>query len=218
MSQNETSAFEERSKLEIRHFDKSKLADYRNNPNYEYDAYKEVEKGAFQRFVERIQNWFYSTIRSGTTRQLLRYGFYLLCFVALTFFVIKLFGIETNTMFKGGSKSSLAFEVTEESLDEINFEEEIAKAEQNGQLRLAVRLIYLQALKTLADRDFITVKKGKTNHDYLYEIGDTELRENFSSLSFIFDYTWYGHFDANAELLNRMKSYSGAIATTVKAA
>jgi hypothetical protein len=63
----------------------------------------------------------------------------------------------------------------------------------------------------LADQDLIIVKKGKTNHEYLYEIHDIGFRQNFSELSFMFDYTWYGHFEASKDLVETAKLHLSAI-------
>lgn len=211
LSQNETGQGAAPTPLELREFDDTKLATYRTDDDYNYEAYKEVETGAFQRFINRIQNWFNQLMASGRTGQLINYALYFLGFLALVFFVVKLFGIESNAMFKKGKNSAQSFEVSDEILDEMNFDEAIRKAEKSGQWRLAVRLIYLYALKNLADQELIIVKKGKTNHEYLYEIHDVGFKQNFSELSFMFDYTWYGHFEANKELVERAKSHLAAI-------
>jgi len=207
VSQNETAPPSVPDKIELRKFDQSKLTDYRLDEDYNYEAYKEVESGAFQRFINRIRNWFNLLMSSDATNQLIRYGIYLLGFVALVFFVIKLFEIESNSLFKKGKSNPQSFEVSEESLDQIDFEESISKAEKSGLWRVAIRLIYLFALKDLADRELIVVKKGKTNHDYLYEIYGDDFKQNFSALSVLFDYTWYGHFEANKELVTKAKAH-----------
>ena len=108
-------------------------------------------------------------------------------------------------------RGMIGMEVIEELLDEVNFDEAISNAEKGEQWRVAVRLIYLYALKNLADQDLILVKKGKTNHEYLYEIKEAGFKQPFTDLSFMFDYTWYGHFEANKELVERAKSYLAAI-------
>ena len=207
MSQNETTPLHSSKPIEMRTFDENKLSDYRSDNDYNYEAYRQVETGAFQRFIGRIRTWFNRLMASGTTGQIINYILFLLGFIALVFFVIKLFGIEANAMFTKGKKASQSFEVSEEALDQINFVEAIDKAEKSQQWRVAIRLVYLYALKDLADRELIVVKKGKTNHDYLYEIHSGTYRDNFSALSIIFDYTWYGHFSANMELVTKAKGH-----------
>jgi hypothetical protein len=210
LSQNETTT-SVATPIELREFDDNKLAEYRADDDYNYEAYKEVETGAFQRFINRILNWFNKLMSSGRTGQMINYALYFLGFLALVFFVVKMFGIESNSMFKKGQRHSQSFEVSEEILDQMDFEEAIRKAEKNSQWRVAVRLIYLFALKNLADQELIIVKKGKTNHEYLYEIEEDGFRQNFSNLSFMFDYTWYGHFEADKELVDSAKSHLSAI-------
>ena len=67
------------------------------------------------------------------------------------------------------------------------------------------------------DRELILIKKGKTNHDYLYELQGA-FKSNFSELSIIFDYTWYGHFEANKELVTKAKEYLAEIQRREQAA
>ena len=68
--------------------------------------------------------------------------------------------------------------------------------EQN--YRLAVRFYYLLVLQKLAQKDLIDWQVQKTNADYVYEIKDNTLRGNFSRLTRIYDFIWYGNFEVNA--------------------
>ena len=54
--------------------------------------------------------------------------------------------------------------------------------------------LFLYSLKLLSDKHHLDWRPGKTNHDYLDELGDGELKTGFNELSFYFDYAWYGDF------------------------
>ncbi len=206
LSQNDTIPQREITKLELRQFDGNKLADYHSDDDYNYDAYRDVQEGAFQRFLNRVWRWFRELFSSGPTGRIMEIALYVIAFGVLVFLIVKLTGMEATAFFRKARTGDQDFEISEESLDQINFEEEIAKAKSEKQWRIAIRLIYLYSLKTLADRQMIFIKKGKTNHEYLYELEDKEWKEDFSSLCFIFDYTWYGHFEGNEELVKRAES------------
>jgi hypothetical protein len=80
----------------------------------------------------------------------------------------------------------------EEIIKQNNFEELIQEALNDKDYRLAVRYYYLQLLKQLIDRQLVTWHPDKTNHDYVNEIKNQFIKEQFKSLTFIYDYVWYG--------------------------
>lgn len=193
--------------VEFREFDKEKIERYRGDEDFEYTPPQLQEKGPFQRFIEKISTWFMKLLGSGAAGTLWDIVWRLTLVVVFILFIIKIFGIEAQSIFKPSKKKVMAYTVDEESLDQINFDEEIPKALQNGQWRLAIRLIYLSALKHLADTERVVVIKGKTNHEYLYELDPNETKDNFSNLSFLFDYTWYGHFEASESMTDKAQLY-----------
>ncbi|OEK05951.1 DUF4129 domain-containing protein [Roseivirga misakiensis] len=183
--------------IEIREFNEQKLADYRANSDFQYELVKPEPPNAFERLVARVQDWFWRVLNSGTTGTIIEILWKGGLVFAFVYFIIKIFGVEVSTLFKPSKPNKLDYEVNEEQLDAINFEEEIAKALTQKQWRFAIRLTYLNALKRMADAGLLKVKKGKTNRDYLYELSGSDAENDFERLSFIFDYTWYGHFEAD---------------------
>ena len=155
--------------------------------------------------------WFLKILGSGTASTIWDIAWRVGVVVIFVYFIIKLFGVEVTTLFKPNKVKTLDYEVNEEQLDNINFEVEIAKALSEKQWRFAIRLIYLNALKLMGDSGLLKVKKGKTNRDYLYEISGKEAEKDFERLSFIFDYTWYGHFDANDAIAEEAQDHFSRI-------
>lgn len=193
--------------IEVRDFDAQKLSDYRQDKNFQYEIPTPETEGPFARFWRRVQEWFAGLIGSGTTADVFNILIRVLVIVAFIYFIIKIFGIEVTTVFKPSKAQKLPYQVSEEQLDSIDFEKEIALAIQEHQWRFVVRLIYLQSLKLLADAEWLTVKKGKTNRDYLYELSGKDVEKDFERLSFIFDYTWYGHFEANDAIVSEAQDH-----------
>lgn len=185
------------TQVEIRAFDQEKLNEYRQDGSFQYELPKPETEGPFARFWRGIQEWFAELIGSGTTANIINILVRVLVVVAFIYFIIKIFGIEVTTVFRPSKAQKLPYQVSEEQLDNIVFEVEIAQAIKEKQWRFVVRLTYLHALKLLADAEWLSVKKGKTNRDYLYELSGKDIEKDFERLSFIFDYTWYGHFEAN---------------------
>lgn len=86
-----------------------------------------------------------------------------------------------------------------EDIFEIDFENEIQKAVDDKNYRMAVRLLYLRTLRDLSNKNLINYTHEKTNADYLYQLAGTSYYKNFFSLTRDFDYTWYGQFELSKE-------------------
>ena len=69
--------------------------------------------------------------------------------------------------------------------------------------QLAVRYYYLLLLQQLAKKDIIDWQVQKTNADYVYEIKNKDLRKDFTKLTRIYDFIWYGNFEVNEADFNR---------------
>lgn len=85
----------------------------------------------------------------------------------------------------------------DEDLHELNLEELLEQAIENKNFRLAIRYYYLTSLKGLSTKEIIEYHKDKTNSEYLFEIENTAIRKEFSYLSYIYSYVWYGEFHVN---------------------
>jgi hypothetical protein len=86
---------------------------------------------------------------------------------------------------------------TEQLIEEADFTQLIAEYERMGDTRQSIRLHYLWLLKDLKQRGVIDWHPEKTNADYLYEMKEDELCQEFSYLSYLFNYIWYGEFSIN---------------------
>ncbi len=196
-----------RAQIEIREFDQDKLSNYQQDSQFQYDLPQLEGESILERAWRWLQEWYADLIGNGTTANLVDILFRIALVVAFVYFIIKIFGVEITTVFKPSKAKKLAYQVSEEQLMGIDFEAEIAQAIQQKQWRFAVRLTYLHALKLLADAEWLAVKKGKTNRDYLYELSGKQVEKDFERLSFIFDYTWYGHFEASDIILAQAKDH-----------
>jgi len=94
--------------------------------------------------------------------------------------------------------------VMEQAIHEINFEEEISKAQQSRDFRKAVRLLYIFTLKRLTDADLIHWNPGKTNADYQRELQGHPVLEDFRRLSIYYEYAWYGEFPVDGQFYDKV--------------
>ena len=92
-----------------------------------------------------------------------------------------------------------------EDIFSISFPDEIAKAAQLGQYRLAIRLYYLQTLRILSDKGHIHYKQDRTNSAYVAQLYRTHLYKDFSRLTRNFEYTWYGGFAVSPVMFDALQ-------------
>lgn len=125
----------------------------------------------------------------------------------LLYFIIKyLLGKNGSFIFgRKNKKLDIAEKELHENIHEINFPESIAQFENNGEYRSAIRYQFLYILKKLSDGKIIVWNPEKTNKDYVAELKEERLKNEFSKLSYIFDYVWYGEFGIDKEDYSRFK-------------
>ena len=88
-------------------------------------------------------------------------------------------------------------EAETEDIFAINYQKEIDKAAQQGNYRLAVRLMFLRLLKDLSEKNIIQYRQERTNLDYLLQLQPTRYYTDFFRITRNYEYSWYGHFDVN---------------------
>ncbi|MFD1871594.1 DUF4129 domain-containing protein [Hymenobacter bucti] len=126
----------------------------------------------------------------------------------LVFTVLKLLQVDLTKVFGRAPRSlPLAYEAGQENIHALNFTDALAQAEATGNLRLAVRLGYLQLLKQLTDRDFIAWQPDKTNQTYVHELAASRptARPAFAELTRQFEYAWYGELPVPAALYQQVR-------------
>ena len=117
----------------------------------------------------------------------------------VVYFVFKITGMSRDGIFGRSSKGLQNYSLSRDNIHHISFEDEIEKALSDGNYRLATRLQYLQALKKLSDKGFIEWRINKTNSDYLAEVAGKSFSDLFTTLTYNFEYTWYGENQVNGE-------------------
>lgn len=192
----------ERTVRNYRPLNKEKVEKYRDNPDYSYKKQSSHSVPFLEKLVHGLQRLINKIFGLTPKASTIENVFIVLAVLILVWAVIKISGADLMIMFKKSPpQPGLDYEVNEEHLDEMDFDKLINTALDQKQWRLVIRLQYLYALKKLADTGFISVRKGKTNYDYLSEIKEQNLQEPFRHLSRIFEYTWYGHFEVTQPLL-----------------
>jgi hypothetical protein len=100
-------------------------------------------------------------------------------------------------------------EEQEKSLDDIfqmDLDKDIQQAIERKQFTLAIRLMYLQTLRELSNRNLISYSNERTNGDYLFQLANTQYYKDFFKLTLSFDYTWYGQFTLSQESFGTVRN------------
>lgn len=87
-----------------------------------------------------------------------------------------------------------------EDIFAINYQQEIEKARQAGNFRLAVRLHYLRMLKLMSERQVIRYTQDKTNFDYMMQLQGGRYYEDFFRITRDYEYSWYGQFSVSEDM------------------
>lgn len=172
-----------------------------NELNYE----RNVSKSLLQRLKETLGAWLDRLLgrqdasRINNLSDIILDILLVLVFLVAVYILVRLFMNHRGRWFFEKKNEPVAVNLSnvEQHIHEANFSELLNEAEQNGDTRQSVRLLYLWLLKTLADDKVIEWNPDKTNVDYLTEIKDKALQEEFRYLSYLYNYIWYGGFSLN---------------------
>jgi hypothetical protein len=187
-----------------------RLRDLRSQRDFQYVEGTTAPEGSgfWARLMAWLWRWLAPVFNTNGGRVAWDVIFYGLMGGTLIFAVLKLLQVDLTKVFGRAPRSlPLAYETGQENIHELNFAEALAQAEAAGNLRLAVRLGYLQLLKQLTDRDFITWQPDKTNQTYLHELATSRpaARPAFAELTRQFEYAWYGELPVPAALYQRVR-------------
>lgn len=185
-----------------------RLRQLRGQRDFQYVEGTPEGAGFLERFLAWLWRWLAPVFDTKGGRVAWNVIFYGVLGATLVFAVLKLLQVDLTKVFGRAARSlPLAYETGQENIHELNFADALAQAETTGNLRLAVRLGYLQLLKQLTDRDFITWQPDKTNQTYLHELAASRptARPAFAELTRQFEYTWYGELPVPAALYQQVR-------------
>jgi hypothetical protein len=145
---------------------------------------------------------------SGST-QILLYSLVTVVACLVAVFILRVIRRKSNAIVTSGIAAPPARDLSSEDIDadELPPDEWLTLARQMGEkgdLRLALRALYLGSLSHLARRGIVTIAKYKSNRDYEKELtrkaaGSADLISAFSHNIATFESIWYGMHDISQE-------------------
>ncbi|SOD20221.1 DUF4129 domain-containing protein [Pedobacter xixiisoli] len=209
------------SKTQVKEFGNQSIQKYKEQKEFQYGDDEPKGLSWWDRFWRNFWDWINrlfgqrESTSSGPSMwpSILKYGAMAICIVLVVFIIFKLAGVDFK-WFAGKSKAvDVPYDESLENIHEISFEDEISNTLQKGNYRLAVRLLYLQTLKHLSDREIIDWQPNKTNVAYVREMQGEKGEEAFANLTYQFEYIWYGDFPVDrtafAQIQQSFQQFNG---------
>lgn len=140
---------------------------------------------------DKVLSAMLKLLTAPTFRQVMWWTILLLFVSAIVWF------LATNKMNIFGSGSvvklgPLAQEGIADDIFSIDFKQLIYDAEVKADYRLAIRLAYLQLLKTFSERGLISYTPDATNSEYLTQLYQNLCYKDFFKVTRSYEYAWYG--------------------------
>ncbi|MDR5589984.1 DUF4129 domain-containing protein [Christiangramia sp. SM2212] len=197
--------YDENSELLPLELDDSQIEDYRNQKDFNYietvendswwTRFKKWLNAKYNQFI----NWLFGDYEANSILAAFIAVLPYLLILAIIALVVWLFSkLNPGGKILREQKTSEVFLSEEEDL--VKNEDLLSlmkEAIQNGNFRLAVRYYYLLQLRKLDDLEIIQYEYQKTNRDYLMEIRDQKIKDQFSNISKLYEFIWYGSFQVS---------------------
>ena len=196
------------ARVQVRSLPAASLKKYRDDSEFNYSNQRPQGMSIWDRFWY----WVFESINKVTGNKfwgaLLKVLLWGICIFAFVYAILKFTGMSGIGLFTGSKKAEdLGYSVTEDNIYVINFNEAIASAIGQKNYRLAVRLLYLQTLRKLADQELIHWKLNKTNDAYAQELAGGSYYNGFNYLTYAYDYVWYGDFPVQEAQFTGLQQY-----------
>lgn len=194
------------TQVQTRSFSESELQELKNDSDLEYKQPPTVAESLWSRFWRYLGELISSLFEGAVYTNWGQLITYLLAIVAFIAIILLILRIDAFKVLYSRESAAVQYSVLDENIHEMDFEKELQLAIDQRDYRRGVRLLFLNALKILSDRNYIVWEQGKTNHEYVSEVKEETLRNWLHQLSFYFDYAWYGNFIISREVFEKVNA------------
>jgi len=202
-AQNDSIVRYDTSDIDPIEFSDEDLETYKGDDTFNYEEIKTEST-----WWNDITNWFYNLLRrffewlfgvgnaEGYLAVFLEILPYLL--LALFLYLVIRFFVKSNMQGMGKNRKNpnvVSLSEDEHIIKNEDIQELIKNALAVENYRLAIRYHYLYILQLLSEREMIDWQQQKTNDDYLEDLSESALKNEFGKATLLYDYVWYGEFD-----------------------
>lgn len=197
------------SAVRVRTVPRSRLEAFRADNAFNYGD----RDPAFLSIWDWIKSWIkqrlkdiFSFVDDRVAWKAAEYFFYCLIAASLVIVIVKLIGTDFRWLFFSQKKIKGEPGALIEKIEDVDFNQFIARRLEEGDYRGVVRYLYLKTLQELTARRLILWQMDKTNGEYVNELHDPRLRGGFFELTRIFEYIWYGNFTLNEDVFATVRA------------
>lgn len=194
--------------------DEDQIRAYKNDDDFDYvEAILEDNWWTnFKQWISNVLNSLFDWLGNGeeavgflgTMLQILLYLFIMGLVLLLVWAFSKM--DSGQLLFQKKQTAQAFMSDDEELIKHEDIQSLIDKAIASGNYRLAVRFYYLLALQKMSGKELIDWQAQKTNHEYIYEVKDVGIRNQFRLVTDIYDYIWYGNFEVDEQSFEKAQS------------
>ena len=187
-------------------YDTAKIAKYQADKRYDYNSQLDIPEINFAEIIYRWLSRFFSRFvdveAADTAATWFLVIFFIVVVVLVVFFIYK----KRPELFLREKKRPLSYDIEEETIYGIDFEKELSAALSANDFRAAIRILYLQTLRFLSDKQYIDWQIYKSPTEYMYELKPANLKISFRTFTNHFLQVRYGNFKATSNLFDVMKN------------
>jgi hypothetical protein len=132
--------------------------------------------------------------------------FYLVVFSTCAYILIRYLRGEAESAWQSDKENSLLFTEEGSQLSSTDLAALLQEEISAGNYNKAVRILFLQTIQQLALQGFISLHQEKTNSDFIHEITDSGIRDQFRELTRIYEFLWYGNQAVDQSYFDRIAS------------
>jgi hypothetical protein len=188
-----------------RSFDRDQVESLQDDTAMQYRVRQTAAESLWDRFLAWLLQLIQFAFEGALSTNWGRVFMWVVGILLVTGLILMLLKVDAFRIIFKGNRQAASSDLHED-IKVMDFEKLIQEAIALHDYRLGVRLIFLHALRILSDKELIQWTPGKTNHDYLDELPDSELKPGFNQLNFYFEYAWYGHFNISATTFGEVQS------------
>ncbi|WP_128755245.1 DUF4129 domain-containing protein [Aquimarina sediminis] len=193
------------SSQKIQQFDHQKIVEFLKQDDFDYTEYQEPDNWwiRLKKWLNQLWNKFISWVFGADEVT----GFWAIVLKILPYVLVVGVLFLLGWLFMKVNPADMLLEKQQPPQIELTEDEDIIqnqdiqqlinKALQQKNYRLAIRYYYLSILKKLSDQELIQWEAQKTNTDYIKELTDNHMQDQFKSITKLYDFIWYGNFEVN---------------------
>lgn len=211
----------DKDSLTFRSFDQESIEVYKENSDYySVEAAPPMPWNRFIKWLSNKLKLIFQNVPETRISSVLEIVFKISLWAIGIFAVLMIFitlfkhGV-FNVVQKNDKEIDLIHQNLEDQVLETNWQELIDIEIHAGRFNVALRLLFLQTIQLLNEKQLINWEKNKTNYDYAKELQKNKLDSSFRTLMQYYNFGWFGDFKINDTDFNEIHAEFKSFNTSI---